>query len=194
MVWNVSVEGRHADPDGPQLGESRSAFDGHCSAVRNVGDRRGLEERSHECAVLLHQAVNAWLSLHEAAATQRAYRKEAERLILWAIVERGKPLSSLTTEDAIAYRAFLRHPAPRASWIGPPCPRPSPEWRPIAGALLARSAAYALCVLGALFRWLIEQRYVLAKHVRRRQGPPHPTGVPGYSPRVFSRRVRRASS
>lgn len=108
-----------------------------------------------------YQAVNAWLSLHEAAATQRAYRKEAERLILWAIVERDKPLSSLTTEDAIAYRAFLRHPAPRARWIGPPCPRPSPEWRPFAGALSARSAAYALSVLGALFRWLIEQRYVL---------------------------------
>jgi hypothetical protein len=37
-----------------------------------------------------YQAVNAWLSLHESAATQRAYRKEAERLILWAIVERGR--------------------------------------------------------------------------------------------------------
>ena len=36
-------------------------------------------------------------------ATQRAYRKEAERLILWAIVERGKALSSLNTEDAVAY-------------------------------------------------------------------------------------------
>ena len=109
-----------------------------------------------------YQAVNAWLWLHEVAATQRAYRKEAERLILWAIVERSKPLSSLTTEDAIAYRAFLRHPAPRARWIGPPCPRPSPEWRPFAGALSVRSAAYALSVLSALFRWLIEQRYVLA--------------------------------
>lgn len=109
-----------------------------------------------------YQAVNAWLSLHEATATQRAYRKEAERLILWAIVERTKPLSSLTTEDAIAYRAFLRYPVPRARWIGPPCARPSPAWRPFAGALSARSATYALSVLGALFRWLIEQRYVLA--------------------------------
>ena len=109
-----------------------------------------------------YQAVHAWLSLHEAAATQRAYRKEAERLILWAIVERGRALSSLTTEDAIAYRAFLRHPAPRLRWIGPPRPRSSPEWRPFAAALSPRSAAYALSVLGALYRWLIEQRYVLA--------------------------------
>jgi len=109
-----------------------------------------------------YEAVQAWLSLHEAAATQRAYRKEAERLILWAIVERGRALSSLTTEDAIAYRAFLRHPAPQRRWVGTPRPRNSPDWRPFAGPLTPRSVAYALSVLGALFRWLIEQRYVLA--------------------------------
>ena len=109
-----------------------------------------------------YEAVQAWLSLHESAATQRAYRKEAERLILWAIVERGKALSSLNTEDAIAYRAFLRHPTPARRWIGPPQPRTSPDWKPFVGGLAPRSVAYALAVLGAMFRWLMEQRYVLA--------------------------------
>ncbi|MEO6277768.1 site-specific integrase [Roseateles sp.] len=109
-----------------------------------------------------YDAVHAWLALHESAATQRAYRKEAERLILWAIVERGRALSSLTTEDAVAYRAFLRHPSPRGRWVGPPRPRPSAEWRPFADGLAARSVAYALSVLGGMFRWLIQQRYVLA--------------------------------
>lgn len=109
-----------------------------------------------------YEAVQAWLSLHEAAATQRAYRKEAERLILWAIVERGKALSSLNTEDAIAYRAFLRHPTPARRWIGPPQARTSPDWKPFVGGLAPRSVAYALAVLGAMFRWLMEQRYVLA--------------------------------
>jgi len=109
-----------------------------------------------------YEAVQAWLALHETAATQRAYRKEAERLILWAIVERGRALSSLTTDDAIAYRTFVRRPAPRERWVGPPRPRDSVEWRPFSGGLSARSAAYALTVLSALFRWLIEQRYVLA--------------------------------
>lgn len=113
-------------------------------------------------AVNDYDAVQAWLALHEAPTTQRAYRKEAERLILWAIVERGRALSSLTTEDAIAYRAFLRRPTPRERWVGPPRPRTAPDWRPFAGNLSARSTAYALSVLGALFRWLIEQRYVLA--------------------------------
>lgn len=109
-----------------------------------------------------YEAVQAWLALHEAAATQRAYRKEAERLILWAIVERERPLSSLTTEDAIAYRSFVRRPTPRERWVGPPRPRTSPEWRPFVRGLSARSSAYALSVLGAMFRWLIQQRYVLA--------------------------------
>jgi site-specific recombinase XerD len=109
-----------------------------------------------------YQAVQAWLSLHESPATQRKYRKEAERLMLWAIVERGCALSSLATEDAVAYRAFLRRPTPRARWVGPPRPRTSSEWRPFAGGLSARSAAHGLSVLSAMFRWLIEQRYVLA--------------------------------
>lgn len=109
-----------------------------------------------------YQAVQAWLSLHESAATQRAYRKEAERLILWGIVEQGRALSSLTTEDAVAYRAFLRRPTPRERWVGPVRSRSAPDWRPFSGGLSARSAAYALSVLGALFRWLIEQRYLLA--------------------------------
>jgi site-specific recombinase XerD len=109
-----------------------------------------------------YEAVQAWLALHESGATQRAYRKEAERLILWAVVERGRALSSLTNEDAVGYRAFLRHPAPRGRWIGPARPRSSFEWRPFAGGLSARSVAYALSVVGAMFRWLIQQRYLLA--------------------------------
>ena len=64
------------------------------------------------------KAIESWLATKSGSPhTSRAYRKEAERLILWAIVERGRALSSLTTEDAIAYRAFLRHPGPRARWV-----------------------------------------------------------------------------
>ncbi|WP_321791758.1 phage integrase family protein [Caballeronia sp. J97] len=109
-----------------------------------------------------YEAVHAWLELHEAPETARAYRKEAERLLLWAIVERQRPLSSLTTDDALAYRTFLRHPTPRERWVGPARPRESVEWRPFVHGLSSESIAYALTVLRALFRWLVEQRYVLA--------------------------------
>jgi site-specific recombinase XerD len=109
-----------------------------------------------------YEAVQTWLELQESDTTRRAYRKEAERLILWAILERGKALSSLTTEDAIAYRVFLRQPRPARRWTGPSMPRSSPQWRPFQGPLSARSASYALTVISALFRWLIEQRYLVA--------------------------------
>jgi site-specific recombinase XerD len=133
---------------------------------REVDGSMGLHRAPRASCVLRadndYAAVQAWLSLHEAPATQRAYRKEAERLILWAIVERGVALSSLATEDALAYRAFLRQPTPRQRWVGPASPRSSSEWRPFAGGLSTRSRAYALSVLSSMFRWLVEQRYVLA--------------------------------
>jgi len=109
-----------------------------------------------------YQAVQAWLDLHESAATQRAYRKEVERLMLWAMIEQGKALSSLTAEDAVAYRSFLRNPRPAKRWMGPVAPRTSPQWRPFRGPLSARSAAYAMSVLTSLFRWLNEKRYLAA--------------------------------
>ena len=108
-----------------------------------------------------YQAVRAWIELQESGATQRAYRKEAERLMLWAIFERKKALSSLTTEDAIAYRQFLRKPTPKERWVGPARPRSTEEWRPFQGVLSPSSAGYALSVIGALFRWLVQQRYSL---------------------------------
>lgn len=108
------------------------------------------------------QAVHAWLSLHEADTTQRAYRKEAERVLLWAVVQLGKPFSSLTTEDAIAYRAFLRDPTPKARWVGPHRKRTDADWRPFTGALNATSVAYALTVVKNFCCWLVDQRYLLA--------------------------------
>lgn len=68
----------------------------------------------------------------------------------------------MTAEDATAYRAFLRAPSPRARWIGPPRPLASGEWRPFAGSLSANSIKYALSVIGTMYRWLVEQGYLLA--------------------------------
>ncbi|SDR61863.1 hypothetical protein SAMN05445850_8008 [Paraburkholderia tuberum] len=94
-----------------------------------------------------YEGAQTWLALQESPVTRRTYRKEAERLIPWAIVERGRALPSLTTEDAIAYCAFLRHPSPRGRWVGPVRPRTSPDWRRFNGNLSNRSAAHALSPL-----------------------------------------------
>lgn len=138
----------------------------HLKAPQQLDGSRGAFRAPKATSVLAadtdYAAVQAWLELQESPATRRAYRKEAERLMLWAIVERGKPLSSLTTEDAISYRAFLRKPTPKERWVGSIAARTNAQWRPFQDGLSPRSAAYALQVLGALFRWLIAQRYVLA--------------------------------
>ncbi|WP_228892210.1 tyrosine-type recombinase/integrase [Burkholderia ambifaria] len=51
------------------------------------------------------QAGHAWIATRGARseATRRAYRREAERLLLWAIVAKGKPLSSLNTMACAEY-------------------------------------------------------------------------------------------
>ena len=49
--------------------------------------------------------------------TQRAYLKEAERFMLWAIVQHKKPLSSMTLEDCEAYRDFLADPTPQGQVV-----------------------------------------------------------------------------
>lgn len=63
--------------------------------------------------------------------------------------------------------SLLRKPTLRERWVGPARPRSSAEWRPFAAALSARSAAYGLSVIDALYRWLIERvegRQVLFCH------------------------------
>ena len=108
------------------------------------------------------EAVQAWLDARRHPATARAYRREAERLLQWAVLQRGRALSSLDAADARAYLDFLRAPEPVERWVGPARPRTSAQWRPFTGPLSARSAAHALAVLTALFHWLVAQRYVLA--------------------------------
>ena len=59
--------------------------------------------------------MRAWLSNYaDTKTTFDNYRKEAERLLLWAVVQLGKPLSSLTHEDLLVFRSFLADPQPQS--------------------------------------------------------------------------------
>jgi len=116
-------------------------------------------------------AIDAWLaSLGSRKHTVRSYRTQAERFLLWMIFERGKALSSATTEDCISYRDFLDaldgeklwywH-LPREKWIGArSTPRWSEDWRPFAGALSPSSQKLAVTVLTAMCEWLMRSRYL----------------------------------
>ena len=75
------------------------------------------------------EAVSAWLSRYnEKPSTQRSYRKETERFLLWCAQELKKPLSSVNAPDCQKYREFLQ--AVPATWINDrPCKRTDPRWR-----------------------------------------------------------------
>ncbi|WP_232427477.1 phage integrase family protein [Burkholderia ubonensis] len=101
------------------------------------------------------QAVHAWIAI-------RGARSEAERLLLWAIVVKGKPLSSLNTPDCAEYLDhFLRDPQPAARWIGRGrVERFDPAWRPFVGPLSERSRDTARRILNAMGAWLVGQQYL----------------------------------
>lgn len=108
------------------------------------------------------EAVQSWLlEYQEQPQTFRTYRKEAERLLLWCWLERGKAFSSLNRQDLAAYQQFLADPQPAARWCGHGrAPRHSPEWRPFQGSLSQASQQHALRILKGLFQYLHAAGYL----------------------------------
>jgi site-specific recombinase XerD len=94
--------------------------------------------------------------------TQRAYRKEGERFLLWAVIERGKALSSMTAEDCGAYREFLADPLPKARWCAQRNrERWSPLWRPFEGPLSPAAQRHAVTILKSLYAYLVDHNYLM---------------------------------
>ena len=120
-----------------------------------------------------YEAIQRWLTtVADRPHTYRTYRKEAERLLLWAVYQRGRALSSLDLADAAAYRDFLAALDPQSGvawagrlardyWIGPKhAARGQAPWRPFAGALSPRSQQHALTIAQSLFQFLVGQGYL----------------------------------
>ena len=137
--------------------------------MRGVDELERYRAPHDKCLLMAtndHEAIGAWLASKkpgdvegELSATQRSYRKEAERLLLWAVLEKGKALSSLSVEDATAYRSFLANPPP--AWCGPRHhQRWSPMWRPLEGPLTPVALRQSLIILRSLFSFLISQSYM----------------------------------
>lgn len=119
-----------------------------------------------------YQAINSWLATKSGNPnTHRAYQKEAERILLWSVIERGKALSSLTVEDCARYRDWLSmlgrtgeadwpFRVPQSSWLGDKgSARHQQAWRPFDGALSASSVKFAITIASGLFEWLVRVQY-----------------------------------
>ena len=109
-------------------------------------------------------ALKAWLARFlDTRTTFDSYRKESERLLLWATIELQKPLSSLTHEDLLVYQRFLGNPQPADRWVmkaGRKWSRFEPDWRPFAGPLAPTSQRQAIIILNTMFSWLVNAGYL----------------------------------
>ncbi|WP_084155775.1 tyrosine-type recombinase/integrase [Halomonas halocynthiae] len=111
------------------------------------------------------EAVSAWLMEYRATPnTQRAYRREAERLLLWMADTQyhAKPLSltGLRRDQLAVFEQFLADPQPAERWIGPVRPRNDSRWRPFRGPLSPASRRQSLVILQGMYAWLTEAGWV----------------------------------
>ena len=108
------------------------------------------------------EAVEYWLAQYEDNShTHRSFKKEVERLMLWALFERRKALSLLNGEDLKAYRDFLLSPPHEWCYTSGRAPRrDSPDWRPLAGPLKNSSVMTAMNTIRALYTFLLENGYI----------------------------------
>ncbi len=131
------------------------------------------------------EAVARWLAEYrDSPRTLRAYRREAERLLLW-LEREGRGLAELRRHDLDAYEAFLASPAPREHWVGPPRPRHAPDWRPFRGPLSPSSRRQSLVILQGMFAWLVEAGWLTHNPFRlmrdkRRRLDNRQTGIERY--------------
>jgi hypothetical protein len=136
------------------------ALDGSDGRFRAAACGLELPWRSDRDALL------AWLDAkcpdgrrEGATPTARRYRKEAERLLLWSVLERRLAVSSLTKVDAAAYLDFLS--APPAHWCGPRHhERWSAQWRPLEGPMAPTSVEQVRVMLRGLFGWLVQHGHL----------------------------------
>ncbi|NOQ65254.1 MAG: tyrosine-type recombinase/integrase [Methyloprofundus sp.] len=128
------------------------------------GSNRAIGKPAQITASSDLQAIQAWLACFaDTKTTFSNYRKEAERLYLWAVFQLGKPVSSLTHEDLLIYKRFIQDPQPRDKWVsdgGRKYARNHELWRPFYRELSPASQRQAMVILNVMFAWLVNAGYL----------------------------------
>tara|TARA_R110000868_G_scaffold266583_1_gene525814 strand:+ start:30568 stop:31743 length:1176 start_codon:yes stop_codon:yes gene_type:complete len=130
------------------------------------GAQGSNRERQLDCQITANddrEAIAAWLTLFvDSPKTHRQYAREAQRLLMWAVLLKQKALSSLTVEDIATYDVFLRNPP--ADWCmqdySAKTLRGSEHWRPCRGPLSATSCQLAFSAISSLMQYLVDVRYL----------------------------------
>lgn len=122
------------------------------------------------------EAIRIWLNARAGNPnTFGNYRKEAERFLLWCLVEKRTALSSIRAGDAAQYLRWLENLGrlddkafaakwrePQSRWLGPKnVPRSHGGWRPFNGPLSVASRRNAIVVVRQLFNFLKKTGYLI---------------------------------
>lgn len=159
----MNIPGKNHDLSPTWLDSSLETFlpielDGSRGSNRATGNKPQIAARNDP------EAIRAWLARYDDTPTTfQNYRKEAERLLLWSVLQLGKPLSALTHEDLLNYQAFLADPQPTERWVMQTrrkVSRQDPRWRPFAGPLAPTSRRQTIIILNTLFTWLVRAGYL----------------------------------
>lgn len=132
----------------------RSLLDGSQGANRASGPTSIDAKNDRE-------AIEAWIKARSGSiATEKQYRRQAERFALWMILERGRALSQASAEDCAAYLAFLADVPARWTTRGI-AERFAPGWAPFRGSLSIDARKVAVSSLQSLFSWWVKVRYTV---------------------------------
>jgi integrase len=120
----------------------------------STGSNRTFDTRSAASNDI--EAIKLWLNSCSqiGGPTWLSYRREAERFLLWCVIEVGKPLSSVDAEDCTLYPQFLydmgrltvehwqeKYRTNASDWLGQRgAPRSSTAWRPFDGSKCSAGA------------------------------------------------------
>lgn len=141
-----------------------SDLDGSKGRLRNLNTPAAIGASND------YEAMETWLSLKQSNVTATLYRREVTRLISWSVKVLKRPMSSLTVEDAIAYRDFLDNiPATAQVKKGPTKHIGASQGGSVikvahfTQARLNRSTIKKiLVILSGFFNWLVDVQYVVA--------------------------------
>ena len=125
-----------------------------------------------DCYILAEndvEAIKVWVQqFKDTPTTQRAYQKEAERLLLWCTFEKGMALGCLKAEHFEEYFNFLQNPP--NNWLGSKKDlreeRYSIKWRPLVAPLKKSSLLFAVRVVNCLINYLVEAKYLRSNPIK----------------------------
>lgn len=146
------------------------------------GENRSDPARLQISARTDAEAIRCFLTEYDRSpGTFRIYQRECERLLLWSLIDCGKPLSSLNRQDFEGYLNFLADPQPAGLWCGPKVERVSERWRPFVGPLSESAVLTAMAAINSLMRYLVDAGYLMGNPLglirqRRRKMSAEATG------------------